>query len=77
MKREEYIKLLRNNESFQMILQQSKDEDECRRIKAYAEDFMGKFYDNVYQHFDKAARENPQELLKSLAEIFNAKGDEK
>lgn len=61
------------------ILTQAKDEDERRRIKAYAENFLSKIYDNIYVPFEKLSKEDPEVIKKSMQEALeqlNNKGQE-
>lgn len=79
MKKEECLKQFREDETLKTVLSQTKDEDERRRIKAYAENFLSKFYDNIYVPFEKLSREDPEVLKASIQEVlehFNNKGQE-
>lgn len=70
MKREECVKLLRENDVFKSLLQQTKDEKERRYVKAYAEDFVTKFYDNVFAPIEKAFQEDPESVRKAVLEVL-------
>ena len=66
MTREEYLKLFRENEDMKSILSKSSDASEKRMIKAYAEDFLLKFYDRVIDPLAKAIEKDPDVLNKVL-----------
>lgn len=70
MKREECIKMLRDDEVFKGVLGQARDDKERRYIKAYAEDFVFKFYDGVYAPIAKLAEEDPEALRKALVTAY-------
>lgn len=69
MKKEEYLKLLRDNDVFKSVLSQSKDDKERRFIKAYAEEFMATFYNDVFHHIQKELEKDPEALKKAYLEI--------
>lgn len=69
MTRDEYLKMLRENEVFKSVLKMSGSDAEKRAIKAYAEDFMMKFYKDVFEHVDKATKSDPDALKKAFLEI--------
>lgn len=71
MKKEEYLKMLRDNEVFRNVLSQSKDDKERRTIKAVAEEFMMTFYDDVFRHVQSALDKDPDALKKAYLEIEN------
>ena len=70
MKKEEYLRMLRDNDVFKNVLSQSKDDKERRFIKAYAEDFLMSFY-NVYHHIHVETQKDPDALKKAFLEIEN------
>lgn len=69
MKKEEYLKLLRENDVFKSVLSQSKDDKERRFIRAYAEDFMMTFYNDIFHHVQNALEKDPEALKKAYLEI--------
>ena len=70
MKREECIKMLRDNDVFKSVLGQARDDKERRYIKAYAEDFVFKFYDGVYAPIAKMAETDPEALRQALTDVY-------
>lgn len=71
MKKEEYLSLLRNNPMFQTVLSNASSEEEKRAIKAYTEDFMMKFYKNVFEPMEAANLSNPDVLKKVYTDVEN------
>lgn len=71
MKKEDFIKHLRDNEIFKSILSQTTDDKEKRLIKAYAEDFMLKFYQNIYEPLHSLAEKDPEAAKKEFIKIEN------
>lgn len=71
MKREDYLKLLRENENLKEIFSKSDDQKEKRAIKAYTEDFALKFYDNLLSPIMLILEKDPEALNKALTEIEN------
>ena len=69
MKKEEYLNLLRNNTFFQMVLSRATSDDERRAIKAYTEDFMMKFYRNVFEPMETAKQTDPESLKKMYEDV--------
>ena len=69
MTKDEYLRSLRDNEVFQNVLKMASSDSEKRAIKAYAESFMMKFYTDVFEHVDRAARVDPDALKKAFLEI--------
>lgn len=70
-KKEEILKKIRDDENFNKILSLSKDDNEKKAIKAYAESFISVLYQSVFSHIEKALNEDPDALKKSLQEINN------
>lgn len=66
MTREEYLKMFRDNEDMKNLLSKAPDAAEKRMIKAYAEDFLLKFYDSVIDPLSKAIEKDPDVLNKVL-----------
>lgn len=69
MKKEEYLNLLRNNPIFQMVLEKASSDEERRAIKAYTEDFMMKFYKNIFEPAEKIKKNDPEALKNAYTEI--------
>jgi hypothetical protein len=69
MTREEYLKMFRDNEDMKNLLSKAPDATEKRMIKAYAEDFLLKFYDSVLDPLSKAIEKDPDALNKALTKI--------
>lgn len=70
MKKEECIKMLRDNDTFKSILRKAKDDKEKRHIKSYAENFIVQFYDSVYAPLQKLNEENPGAIKEALDELM-------
>lgn len=71
LKKDEYLKLLRDNESFKSALSRTTDEKERRAIKAYTEDFFMNFYNNVFSPLARILEEDPEAINKAVLEIKN------
>jgi hypothetical protein len=69
MKREEYIKLLRDNEDFKAALQRVSSPAERQAIKAYTEDFMMKFYNGVLRPIEEIKKADPEALKNAVLEV--------
>lgn len=69
MKKEDYLKLLRDNPIFQKVLSMSSSEEEKRAIKAYTEDFMMKFFKDVYEPALKSKINESDSLKNTIKEI--------
>lgn len=69
MKKEEYLKLLKDDEIFKAVLSKATNESERRAIKAYTEDFMMKFFTDVFEPVSKATSSDPEALKKAISEI--------
>ena len=69
MTRDEYLKMFRENADMKNLLMKSTDASEKRMIKAYAEDFLLKFYDSVLDPLSKAIEKDPDALNKALTKI--------
>lgn len=68
-KREDYIKELRENEIFKEVLSRASSDVEKRIIKAYAEEFLNVFFDNVVQPISKEIQKDPNVVKNAAAEI--------
>lgn len=71
MKKEDYLKALRNDDVFKKVLSQATSEQEKRAIKAYTEDFIVNFFDNVVKPLNEAMQKDPELLKKVYDEIEN------
>jgi hypothetical protein len=69
MTRDEYLKMLRDNETFQQVMKLSSSDAERRAIKAYTEDFMMKFYRDVFEPVEKATKNDPEALKNAYLEF--------
>lgn len=67
--KEEYLKLLRDDQTFKDILSKATDDAERRMIKAYTEDFYLKFYDNVFLPLNNFLNQDPESLNKTISEM--------
>lgn len=69
MKKEDYVKMLQENEVFKAVLKKAPNDTDKRIIKAYAEDFVEVFYEQVFEPFSKAIENDPELLNKVYSEI--------
>jgi hypothetical protein len=69
MKKEDYIKILNENEIYKSVLSQATDSNEKRMISAYAEDFIIKFFRNVVDPAKKILEKDPDALNKAYLEF--------
>lgn len=69
MKKEDYIKILNENEIYKSVLSQAADSNEKRMISAYAEDFIIKFFRNVVDPAKKILEKDPDALNKAYLEF--------
>jgi hypothetical protein len=71
MKREDYLKALRHDETFKKVLSQATSEQGRRAIKAYTEDFIINFFNIVVDPLGKAMEKDPELIKKVYSEIEN------
>jgi len=69
IKRDDYIKGLRENEIFQEVLKRASSDTERRVIKAYAEEFLNAFFNNVVEPISKEIQKDPNAIKNAAAEI--------
>lgn len=69
MKKEDYVKMLQDNEAFKTVLKRATNDVDRRAIKAYAVDFVESFYDQVFEPFNKAVEKDPDLLNKIYSEL--------
>jgi hypothetical protein len=69
MTREEYLKLIRENDDIKDVISKATDPKEKRVIKAYTEDFLMKMYDNFLGPMMSAIEKDPDVVNKALTEI--------
>ena len=62
IKRDDYLKGLKENEVFAEVLKRASSDAERRIIQAYAEEFLNVFYDNVVTPISKELQKDPQGL---------------
>lgn len=71
MKKDDYLKALRQNDVFKSVLSRATSETEKRAIKAYTEDFIVNFYNALVEPLSKAIEKDPELLKKVYEEIEN------
>jgi hypothetical protein len=69
MKKEDYLKLLNENEVYKEVLKKATDPNEKRVISAHAEDFIIKFFRDFVDPALKALEKDPDILNKAYSEI--------
>lgn len=69
MKKEDYLKILNENEVYKEVLNRASDSSERRMISAYAEDFIIKFFRDFVSPAQKALEKDPDVLNKVYSEI--------
>jgi len=69
MKKEDYLKQLRENDVFKTVLSKATSDAERRAIKAYTEDFMVKFFNQVYEPISHALQNDPEGIKNAYLEI--------
>lgn len=69
MKKQDYLKMLTENDVFKSVLKKAPNDTEKRLIKAYALDFVESFYDQVFEPFNKAIENDPDLLNKVYSEL--------
>jgi hypothetical protein len=69
MKKEDYLKMLNENEIYKEVLSKTTNSTERRIISAYAEDFIVKFFKDFVGPAQKAIEKDPDVLNKVYSEI--------
>ena len=69
MKRDEFIKKIREDGNVKKAIGSVNDAAERRRIKAHTEAFMISFYDNVLGPLHDALQKDPEAVRNALLEI--------
>lgn len=68
MTKEEYLNILREDPVFKTVMSRATDDVDKRRIKAYTEDFMMKFFE-VFKNVDEAKSRDPAAIAKAVSEL--------
>lgn len=69
MKKEDYLKILNDNEIYKEVLKKASDKNERRVISAHAEDFIIRFFRDFVDPALNALEKDPDILNKSYSEI--------
>lgn len=69
MKREEYLKMFRDNESIKTILDAAEDEKERKAIRAHAEDMFMRAYDELLKPIFDQIQKDPEGMSKAWSEV--------
>lgn len=69
MKKDEMLKMLRDNETYRQVLSLATDDKERQLIKAYTEDFLLKFYRSVAEPAVAARAQDPDILNKTYQKL--------
>jgi GT2 family glycosyltransferase len=69
MNKDDMLKMLREDKTMKHVLSLAKNDDERRKIKAYAESFALNFYKNIFAPVEKEIQKDPEVLKKALLEI--------
>lgn len=69
MKREDYLKLIKESEEMKAVLSSVNDAKDKRMVKAYTEDFFMKFYDSMFAPILSELEKDPDALNKAFSEI--------
>jgi hypothetical protein len=69
MKREDYLKMIRESEEIKSVLSGVTDQKDKRAIKAYTEDFFMRFYDSLLGPIMSELEKDPEVLNKAFSEI--------
>lgn len=68
-RKQEVLEMLRKNELYVKAVEAAPDEAQRRYIKAYAEDFVMKFYEGIYKNLGAAVDKDPDALRKVVADL--------
>jgi hypothetical protein len=69
MKKEEFLKLFRENEAIKSVLQTPKDERERKAIKAHSEDMFLRLYEDLIKPITEQLEKDPEGMSKAWSEI--------
>lgn len=69
MKRENYLKMFRENESIRETLDAAKDEKERKAIRAHAEDMFMRMYDDLFQPLFAHLEKDPEAMMKAWSNL--------
>lgn len=69
MKRDDYLKLLRDNDVYKAVLSQAKDPTEQRFIAAHTENFVMTVYKELFEPVNKLTEKDPDALMKAVHEL--------
>ena len=69
MKKEEFLKLFRENEAIISVLETAKDERERKAIRAHSEDMFMRLYDDLIKPIAEQLEKDPEGVSKAWSEI--------
>ena len=69
MKKEEILKMLRDDPTYKQVLTMASDDKERQLIKAYTEDFMMKFYRSIFEPLSSAQQKDPDIVNKAVQKL--------
>lgn len=69
MKKEDYLKLFRDNDVIKKVLDTAKDDRERKAIRAHSEDMFLQLYDDLIKPLVEQLEKDPEGLSKAWSEI--------
>lgn len=69
MKREDYLKMFRDNPTLKETLEAAKDDRERKAIRAHAEDMFMKIYDDLFQPLFAHLEKDPEAMSKAWSDL--------
>lgn len=69
MKKEDYLKLFRDNDAIKGVLETVKDDRERKAIRAHSEDMFLRLYDDLIKPLVEQLEKDPEGLSKAWSEI--------
>lgn len=69
MKKEDYLKLFRDNDAIKGVLDTVKDDRERKAIRAHSEDMFLRLYDDLIKPLVEQLEKDPEGLSKAWSEI--------